>query len=157
MTTQKSNTLELIKLFSSYMVVFIHVPFHGNAGVTIDALARFAVPFFFLVSGYYSYQITCEKIKKRIQNILTLIIISMVSYTAFEILQLLKYNRDGLITLLNKYTQLGTYIEFFVFNAPVTFGQLWYLLARFYVYIIFPITFCPKLRKTQPIFSRKIL
>ena len=33
-------------------------------GDIVDALARFAVPFFFLVSGYYSYQITCKKIKK---------------------------------------------------------------------------------------------
>ena len=134
------------------MVVFIHVPFGGKLGVAVDALARFAVPFFFLVSGYYSYQISCEKIKKRTQNILTLIAVSMTSYTVFEILTLLKYNRDGLITLLNKYTQLGTYIEFFVFNAPVNFGHLWYLLAIFYVYIIF--YFATKLRvKENAIFA----
>ena len=59
--TQKNNTLELLKLFASYMVVFIHVLFYGNLGDAVDALARFAVPFFFLVSGYYSYQITCKK------------------------------------------------------------------------------------------------
>ena len=73
MNTQKNNTLELIKLFASYMVVFIHVPFHGRFGAAIDALARFAVPFFFLVSGYYSYQIACKKIKMRIKNVLTLV------------------------------------------------------------------------------------
>ena len=64
--TQKNNTLELLKLFASYMVVFIHVFFHGNAGIAVDALARFAVPFFFLVSGYYSYQVSCEKIKNNV-------------------------------------------------------------------------------------------
>ena len=137
MNTQKNNTLELLKLFSSYMVVFIHVPFAGKAGVAVDALARFAVPFFFLVSGYYSYQISCEKIKKRIRNILSLLIFSTISYTAFEIITLLKYNRDGLVALLNKYTDLSTYIELLIFNAPVNSGHLWYLLAIFYVYIIF--------------------
>ena len=63
MSSQKNSTLELIKLFASYMVVFIHVPFYGKYGDAIDAIARFAVPFFFLVSGFYSYQIDCEKIK----------------------------------------------------------------------------------------------
>ena len=137
MNIQKNNTLELLKLFSSYMIVFIHVPFGGKVGEAMDVLARFAVPFFFLVSGYYSYQINCEKIKKRIQNILSLLVFSMVSYTVFEIIMLLKYNREGLAVLFNKYTQLSTYIGFFVFNAPVNFGHLWYLLAIFYVYIIF--------------------
>ncbi len=65
MKTQKNNTLEILKLLASYMVVFIHVSFYGKLGVAIDALARFAVPFFFLVSGYCSYQITTEKIKKK--------------------------------------------------------------------------------------------
>ena len=60
------------------MVVFIHVLFYGKLGVVIDALARFAVPFFFLVSGYYSYQIPCEKIKKRIRKILILLMKQLV-------------------------------------------------------------------------------
>ena len=137
MTEQKNNTLELLKLFASYMVVFIHVLFYGKMGVTIDALARFAVPFFFLVSGYYSYQITCEKIKKRIKNILTLLILSTFCCTLFEIITLLKYNKEGLITFLSKYTDLDTYVNLLVFNVPVSSGHLWYLLAVLYVYIIY--------------------
>lgn len=137
MNTQKNNTLELLKLFASYMVIFIHVPFYGKMGVAIDALARFAVPFFFLVSGYYSYQITCEKIKKRIKNILNLLVFSAICCTVFEIVRLLKYNMDGLIALFNKYTDLSTYVDLLVFNVPVNSGQLWYLLAALYVYVIF--------------------
>ena len=64
MNAQKNYTLELLKLFASYMVVFIHVLFYGQTGVIMDTLARFAVPLFFLVSGYYSFQIRDEKIKK---------------------------------------------------------------------------------------------
>ncbi len=137
MTAQKNNTLELLKLFASYMVVFIHVSFRGNAGVVIDALARFAVPFFFLTSGYYSYQINCEKIKKRIKHIFSLLVVSSVLYTVFEIVKLLKYNKYGLTELLNKYTDLDTYVKLFVFNLPVHSGHLWYLWAILYVYVIF--------------------
>ena len=156
MNTQKNNTLELLKLFSAYMVVFIHIPFHGQVGVAVDALARFAVPFFFFVSGYYSYQITCEKIKKRIQNILSLLIFSAVGYTIFEIVKLLKYNRDGLVTFFHKYTELSTYVAFFMFNSPVNFGHLWYLLAILYVYVIF--YFVTKLHiKEKVIFAISLL
>lgn len=137
MNPQKNHTLELLKLFASYMVVFIHVPFYGDLGVVIDALTRFAVPFFFLVSGYYSYQITCEKIKNRIKHILVLFAISAVCCTAFEIVKLLKYNTNGLAEIFDKYTSISTYIDLFVFNATVISGHLWYLLAMFYVYVIY--------------------
>lgn len=104
MGIQKNTTLELLKLFASYMVVFIHVLFNGNTGIAVDALARFAVPFFLLVSGYCSYQIPADKIKKRIQSIASLLIFSSVCCTLFEIVKLLKYNRDGLAAFLNQYT-----------------------------------------------------
>ena len=38
MSTQKNSTLELLKLFASYMVVFIHVSFHGKVGIAIGLL-----------------------------------------------------------------------------------------------------------------------
>ena len=137
MNQQKNNTLGLLKLFASYMVVFIHVLFYGKLGVVVDALARFAVPFFFLVSGYYSYQIPCDKIKQRIQKILILLIFSATCCTAFEIICLLKYNMDGLMVLMDKCADLRTYVNLLVFNEPVISGHLWYILAALYVYIIF--------------------
>lgn len=71
MTVQKNDTLELIKLFASYMVVFIHVMFYGTVGEAMNALGRFAVPLFFLISGYYSFQnstvkmVCCKKERSR--------------------------------------------------------------------------------------------
>ena len=47
MNKQKNGTLELIKLFASYMVVFIHVIFSAKIGTIMGTLARFAVPFSF--------------------------------------------------------------------------------------------------------------
>ena len=137
MNTQRNHTLELLKLFASYMVVFIHVLFYGKMGIVVDALARFAVPFFFLVSGYYSYKISLEKIKKRIKKLLVLLISSAVCYTVFEIVKLLKYNPDELAVFLNKYTDISTYINLLVFNVSISSGHLWYFLAIIYVCIIF--------------------
>ena len=137
MSIQKNSTLELFKLLASYMVVFIHVLFHGKLGIIVDALARFAVPVFFLVSGFYSYQITCQKIRKRIRNIVTLLIFATVIFNIFDIAALLYWNRAGFVALLEKYTELSTYIHFLIFNLTVNASHVWYLWAVFYVYVIF--------------------
>ena len=138
MNIQKNNTLELLKLFASYMVVFIHVLFCGRLGVIFDTLARFAVPFFFLVSGFFSYKITTEKIKKRILHILTLLILASVCYTIFNIAKLLlKGDINDIILYFSKYADFTVLAKFFIFNVPVSSDHLWYLLAMVYVYIVF--------------------
>ncbi|MBQ9116765.1 MAG: acyltransferase family protein [Clostridia bacterium] len=97
----------VLKLFASYMVVFIHIPFAGQMGIVMPTLARFAVPFFFLISGYFSYQISPEKIVKRIKNILTLYVFATVCYTLFGVMvQLLKGDIAGIITHFSQYADL---------------------------------------------------
>lgn len=138
MNTQKNYTLELIKLFASYMVVFIHIMFYGKMGIIMDALARFAVPLFFLISGYYSFQIKPEKIIKRIRHISGLIIFATVCYTLFNIAILfLKGTVGGIDSYFEQYLNIGTLIKFFIFNVPVSSVHLWYLLAMVYVYVVF--------------------
>ncbi len=134
----KNNTLELLKLFASYMVVFIHVLFYGRLGVVFDTLARFAVPFFFLISGFYSYQITTEKIKKRTLHILTLLIFATVCYTIFSVASLLlKGNIDKIVLHFSEYINFTTLAKLFILNVPVSSGHLWYLFAMTYVYVVF--------------------
>ncbi len=138
MNTQKNYTLELLKLFASYMVVFIHIMFYGEMGIIMDALARFAVPFFFLISGYYSFQIKPEKIIKRIRHLLGLLIFATVCCTLFNIVVvLLKGTVGGIASYLEKYLNIGTLIKLFIFNVPVSSVHLWYLLAMVYVYVVF--------------------
>lgn len=47
MNNNRNITLEILKLFAAYMVIFIHVLFYGAVGAVVDSLAKFAVPFFF--------------------------------------------------------------------------------------------------------------
>lgn len=49
----KENHLYLAKCLACICVVFIHCPFPTRIGTAIDAVCRFAVPFFFMVSGYF--------------------------------------------------------------------------------------------------------
>ena len=120
------------------MVVFIHVIFPGKIGTVMETLARFAVPFFFLISGFYSYQISPQKIKKRIQKIMMLIIFSTVCYTLFNILFLLSNGGlDDISTYLSQYLDFFTLVRLLVFNVPICSEYLWYLFALLYVYTIF--------------------
>ena len=51
----RNKSLDAGKAMAAFGVVFIHVSFPGQTGQIIKALARSAVPFFFMVSGYFCY------------------------------------------------------------------------------------------------------
>lgn len=137
-TNRKNVTLELVKLFASYMIVFIHVSFNGNFGVIMDSLARFAVPFFFLVSGFFSCNITHDKIKKRAKHIAKLIVFSSVLYVCFRVGEnAIKGDIPNISSYLGKYLDIKNWIRFFFLNTTVSSIHLWYLFAILYVYIIF--------------------
>lgn len=138
MGTQRNTTLELFKIFAAYMVVFIHIPFYGNVGIIMNVLARFAVPLFFLISGFYSYKATPEKIKKRALHIIKLFIFAAVCYTLYKILPLLfSGDFNGVISHLKQYISPLSIIHLLFFNISHSSAHLWYLLAAIYVYAIF--------------------
>ena len=68
--------LDLLKLISAYMIIFIHITFPGEFGKIIDCIARFGVPIFFMCSGYFCYNNDYIKIKKKIIHILWLLCFS---------------------------------------------------------------------------------
>jgi len=120
------------------MVVFIHIVFNGNFGIIINALARFAVPLFFLISGFFSYKISTEKIKKRIKHIIFLTIISSAIYSLFNAVKLFcNGNLDSVILYFRSYLKPENLFKLFVFNVPISSSHIWYLLAMLYVYLLF--------------------
>lgn len=141
MRKQRNDTLSVLKLFAAYMVVFIHVPFYGRIGVAVDALARFAVPFFFLVSGFYSYKITPDKIKHRLFHLLSLLALAAVAYTTYNLLILLvKTGPQATLPYFQPYLDPTKLVKLLAFNVPVYSSHLWYLLAIVYVYCILLLT-----------------
>lgn len=51
----RNKNLDAVKAVAACFVVFIHVGFPGETGQIIKVIARFAVPFFFMISGYFCY------------------------------------------------------------------------------------------------------
>lgn len=138
MKRERNQTLELIKLFASYMVVFIHVPLYGVYGETATALARFAVPLFFLISGFYSYNVSAEKIKVRALSLLKLLLFGAVLHETFKAACYLGYGDiQGLTAHFKSYIDPIAWAKFLVFNEPIRGAYLWYMAASIYVYIIY--------------------
>lgn len=76
--SSRNLSMECCKLIASFFVVFIHVPFPGQAGKLVDCLARFAVPTFLMISGYFNYQADSAAIARRLKHILYLILVGTV-------------------------------------------------------------------------------
>ena len=60
----RNKSLDAVKAIAACLVVCIHVSFPGQAGQLVKVLARCAVPFFFMVSGYFCYYQNCNASKR---------------------------------------------------------------------------------------------
>lgn len=141
MVYSRNHTLEMLKLFAAYMVVFIHVRFHGTIGAAINALARFSVPFFFLVSGFFSYGITLDRIKRRIAHLVFLLAFSALLGTACNAAMfLIKQDFGGLMQYFQQYLDFRNILRLLLFNKTVQVEYLWYLFAALYVCVLFYIS-----------------
>lgn len=77
----RNKSLDAAKAVAACLVVFIHVSFPGQVGQIIKVLARCAVPFFFMISGYFCYyegKTAEDKIPSKILHILKLFHIAFV-------------------------------------------------------------------------------
>lgn len=135
--TGRNATLDLLKLIAAYMVVFIHVPFYGFFGTVISALARFAVPVFFVTAGYFCYENNTDKIKNKLKKIVYILIFASLLYNAMNVA--MDYLNGGIPKVmegLSVYGELSRWIDLLLFNLPFSATRLWFLLALIYVYVI---------------------
>ena len=143
---QYNYCLDFIKGIACVLVIFMHCEFPGVMGIAVQAISRFCVPFFFMVSGYFCFQSlnTSDKIvkggadynigfkNKKVIHILKITLFTSLFYLVFAIAQsLLFHNINWNIGLRNVF-------YFIAFNQPIIIvGQLWFLFALLYVYIIY--------------------
>ncbi|MGN1328898.1 MAG: acyltransferase family protein [Eubacterium sp.] len=131
----RNKSLDILKFISSVFVVFIHIMFVGEFGVGVKAVVRFAVPIFFMSSGYFSYNaITTGNTKKLLNRclpLLKILAVSIVVYAIFELVFTQSY------TFLTDLKSMKAYIKLFVFNNfnDSFFIPLWFLVALIYTYL----------------------
>lgn len=125
----RNQVLEVWKLIASFFVVFLHVPFPGMFGSIISCLARFAVPLFFAISGWFSYQTGCPKLAKRFLHILKLELLGILITVGWSFL-VHTYMGSDMRQWLLYYIPDGERIKkWLLWNVDPFGGHLWYLSA----------------------------
>lgn len=141
---QKNNTeinysLNVIKCLSIFAVICIHCGFYNLSlkGLIIDSLSRFAVPIFFLISGFFSYyennDYAVNKYKIRIIRLLKLYVIANLLYFIFYWIIGQFTSLNDIILLFN----LHACFNYIMLNLTPVACHLWFISALLYCYILF--------------------
>lgn len=144
---QYNYCLDFIKGIACVFVVFMHCEFPGVMGTAVQAIGRFSVPFFFMVSGYFCFypslqqsstQIEVGKkdiwmiIRKKVIHIARITLYASLFYLAFVLLLQLFFHNQS-FSISNR--QLFNWV---VFNSPrIIAGQYWFFFALLYAYILY--------------------
>ena len=156
---QYNYCLDFIKGLACIFVVFMHCEFPGMTGVAVQAISRFCVPFFFMVSGYFCFRPLLQQvdnskvvavngrcdsviIKRKICHIAKITFYASLFYLAFVLL------RQALFHNQNLSFGKGQVLIWLFFNQPfVIAGHLWFLFALLYAYVFYGILEWFNLRK----------
>ena len=134
---QYNYCLDFIKGLACIFVVFMHCEFPGKTGIIVQAISRFCVPLFFMVSGYFSYSIDNQWFvtvgaRKKIIHIGKIVVYASLFYLVWLICQIVFYGGNQIsITPYNV-------SAFLILNLPIGISShLWFLFALLYVYIFY--------------------
>ncbi|KXT85031.1 acyltransferase family protein [Streptococcus panodentis] len=135
----ENTTLHAVKALACFSIVTLHFLLPGEFGDFYQIVARFAVPFFMMLSGYFSFHISREKVKSRLKQMLLLTAGSFLFYGAVHVINLTA--REGLAEKLAE-LKATDFIDFFLFNSPKELigsagTPTWYLLAISYIYLLY--------------------
>lgn len=133
----KNHTLDILKVVCSILIVFNHCVFPGTTGEIIKAFSRIAVPIFFLISGYYVFNNSKEKVLKKCKRIFKILVFACIFWFAYNVI---RYSVTDIVTLkyyLLNFVNIKVITNFILFNANPFWGHLWFLNALCYCYLIY--------------------
>ena len=128
------QSLECFRLLASMLVVFIHCKGSGEFGIVMNCLARIAVPYFFVVSGFFAYHASEKAIAKRFRSVLKLTLLAHLLYLLWN--GVLNGVRNPAVLLQRSLGLFNekTLMEMLLINRSPVGGFLWYLLAIVFCY-----------------------
>lgn len=132
----RNLSMECCKLIASCFVVFIHAPFPGETGKLVDCLARFAVPTFLMISGYFNYQAGSAAIARRLKHILSLILIGTVVDLCWGCIATELEGGSTIAFLRAAIPDPEEVIRWIVLHFHPYAGHLWYLNAIATCYLL---------------------
>ena len=131
---EKNIKLNLLKGIACLAVVCIHVLFPGKAGLIIKYIARFAVPVFLMITGYYAFGASSETIRRRFFKILKIMAYAYAVFFVYGAVMALKDHELG--AWLAENYNWKTPIKYIVFCTIDFAVPLWYLIALLETYLV---------------------
>lgn len=135
---KRNETMDALKGFACLAVVILHCPFPTKLGSVLSIYTRFAVPLFFLVSGYFCKfdftQKDRKKLGKKMAHIFRILAAGVVLYA------LIGFFVNGGVAFSR--ITMSEIVDLICFNAvPKSIlpygGHLWFLFALLYCYPIY--------------------
>lgn len=134
----RNQLLDIFRLIAAVNVCLIHFGFKGRFGLIVNAITRFAVPFFFIISGYYSYG-KPEKNKYKIFNLIKLALLN-------ELLSFLFYYQKFSLSLVSRYISIKSLVCLGL-GFYGSSGVGWFIYSLILCYVVD--LFCGKSKKQK--------
>lgn len=136
-TSCRNTFLNFIKGLACIGIVFIHIQFPNKFGMIVKNLGSYAVPIFFMISGYYIYTCDLQVVKRRLSKIIKIFI---VAYLTFFILYGSQAIINGnVIEWIRHVFCIKSFVKLVVFCTIDFAIPLWYLVAQIETYIFWMI------------------
>ena len=136
-THERNLTLEWVKLISACLVVCIHYPPPGVLGTSLVCTARFAVPLFFAISGYYAANAAPASVARKIKRSFWNVIWGNGLYFFTQLFFKLVSHNDSILEWLHSVFNCPKFSLFLLTGVPPFLGfQLWFLSALLFCYVV---------------------
>ena len=133
---ERNYSIDILKIISACFVVFIHIQFPGTVGGIANCMARFAVPIFFAISGYFCYGASADKIKKRLFYIIKVAVFANLIYFIWNCYCAYVIDNDGIGDYIIENFEYREIARWIFMEEGLFSGHLWYLSSLIIMYMI---------------------
>lgn len=131
------ESFDYFKAIACCFVILIHCQFPGYMGNLFRTIAKFSVPFFYMISGYFflyrNHEYSERKTKNKIVHVLKLIICSELFYLIFTLIMYNCFYHQELP--VREIVTPFNIAKFLFVNSPALYSHLWFLGSLLYCYI----------------------
>ena len=135
---KRIHSIDFMRIIMAFLVVTIHFPFAGKAGQVFITYGKVAVPFFFMVCGYFLFRDDSKEMMTRLikqtKRMLLLYVTSNLFYFAFFTLyeRITEGNLNGITACFTR----KALIDFLLYNLSPFTEHLWFLGSLLYALVI---------------------
>lgn len=148
MNKRRNYYLDFWKGIACFGVVFFHTYYafyweNRDVGNMLKAFFRFAIPLFYMISGYYCYYadnaVTSQKLPNKIKHIFKINVVASIMWLFVQLMiGLLGDNHGGFSGMKDKLGEIFTFKKLLIWlflNEDPFVKILWFLSALLYMYL----------------------